>query len=176
MTNKNLEEQLSSLKEQQIELRREATAAAATMPAFTHRPGNGLLIDAADKSWSVRTGIESHFRFLFESGRDQVGRTNGEVFARRFRPNFYFCINNCLWELEVILDLDGFGSGNAKNETGTAVGSILHRGALNVHLENLNTWLPTIQLGMDVSASIGTARQGSSSSGHRPNTTCFLET
>jgi hypothetical protein len=42
---------------------------------------------------------------------------------------------------------------------------MLHRGALNVHLETLNTWLPTIQLGMDVSASIGTARQGSSSTG-----------
>jgi hypothetical protein len=162
---RTLEEQLSNLKEQQIELKTEATAAAAAMPAFNYRPGNGLLVEATDKSWSLRTGIESHFRLLFQSGRDQVGRTNGEVFARRFRPNFYYCINNCLWELEVILDLDGFGTGTGKNETGTAVGSMLHRGALNVHLETLNTWLPTIQLGMDVSASIGTARQGSSSTG-----------
>jgi len=67
--------------------------------------------------------------------------------------------------LEAILDLDGFGSGNAKDPLGTTVGSILHRGALNVHLENLHPWLPTVQLGMDVSSSIGTARQGSSGTG-----------
>jgi hypothetical protein len=101
----------------------------------------------------------------FESGRDQIGRSNGELMGRRFRPYTYYCINNCLWELEVILDLDGWGTGNAKDPTGTTVGSMLHRGALNAHFENLHPWLPTMQLGMDVSASIGTARQGSSSVG-----------
>jgi hypothetical protein len=123
------------------------------------------MIESADKSWSLRAGIETHFRMLFESGRDQVGRTNGEIMARRFRPSMYYCINNCLWELEMILDLDGFGTGNAKNSLNTATSSILHRGALNIHLENLNPWLPTAQLGMDVSASIGTSRQGSSGVG-----------
>jgi len=162
---KPLEQQLELLKEQQIALKREATAAEAALPTFTYRPGNGLTIEAADKSWSFRAGIESHFRILFEHGRDQAGRTNGEVFARRFRPNFYYCINNCLYEIEVILDLDGFGTGNAKNSTNTSTSSILHRGALNVHLENLNPFLPTVQLGMDVSASIGVSRQGSSAVG-----------
>jgi hypothetical protein len=76
-----------------------------------------------------------------------------------------YCINNCLWELEAILDLDGFGTGNGKNSTNTATSSILHRGALNIHLENLQPWLPTAQLGMDVSTSIGTSRQGSSAVG-----------
>jgi hypothetical protein len=162
---KPLEQELEQLKAEQIELKKEATAAAAAMPSFSYRPGNGMMIEAADKSWSFRAGIESHFRMLFESGRDQVGRTNGEIMARRFRPYFDYCIDNCLFDLEVILDLDGFGTGNAKNETGTAVGSILHRGALNVHLEHLHPWLPTAQLGMDVSTSMGTARQGSSGTG-----------
>lgn len=162
---KSVEEQLSALKEQQVELKKETTAAAAALPSFTYRPGNGLMVESADKGWSVRMGIESHFRMLFESGRSQVGRTNGEIMGRRFRPNMYYCIDNCLWELEVILDLDGFGTGNAKNATNTATGSILHRGALNAHFENLHPWLPTAQLGMDVSTSIGTARQGSSGVG-----------
>ncbi|MGE5217553.1 MAG: hypothetical protein ACM3SP_11185 [Chloroflexota bacterium] len=162
---KPLEQELEQLKAEQVEMKKEATAAAATMPTFSYRPGSGMMIEAADKSWSFRTGIESHFRMLFESGLDQVGRTNGEVMARRFRPYFNYCIDNCLWELEVILDLDGFGTGNAKNATGTGVGSILHRGALNVHLEHLHPWLPTAQLGMDVSASINSARQGSSGTG-----------
>jgi hypothetical protein len=65
----------------------------------------------------------------------------------------------------MILDLDGFGTGNAKDALGTTVGSILHRGALNIHLENIHPWMPTVQLGMDVSTALGTARQGSSSVG-----------
>lgn len=161
----SLRDEIEQLKADQIELKKEATAAVEGMPSFSYRPGNGLMIESADKSWALRTGIESHFRMLFESGRDQVGRSNGEIMGRRFRPYMYYCINNCLWELEAILDLDGFGSGNAKDPLGTTVGSILHRGALNVHLENLHPWLPTVQLGMDVSSSIGTARQGSSGTG-----------
>jgi len=162
---KILKNEMAELEARQVELKKEATAQAAAMPSFSYRPGNGLMIEAADKSWSLRSGIETHFRYLFESGRDQVGRSQGELMGRRFRPYFNYCIDNCLWELEAILDLDGFGTGNAKNATGTAVGSILHRGALNAHLEKLNPWLPTIQLGMDVSSSIGSSRQGSSSVG-----------
>ena len=162
---KSVEDELNKLKAEQVELRKEATAAAEAMPTFTYRPGSGLSVESADKSWSVRMGIESHFRLLFESGRDQVGRSQGDVMARRFRPYMYYCIDNCLWELEAILDLDGFGTGNAKDAFGTTVGSILHRGALNAHFEKLHPWLPTVQLGMDVSSSIGTSRQGSSGVG-----------
>ena len=137
-----LEQELMQLKEQQIELKKEATEAAAAMPAFSYRPGNGVNIEAADKSWSFRATLEAHYRMLFESGRDQIGRTNGEIMGRRFRPGFFYCINNCLYELEATLDMDGFGTGNAKNATNTATGSILQRGALNVHFENLNPFLP----------------------------------
>src|SRR5512145_1599696 len=158
---KTLEQELSQLKTQQIELKKEATAAAAALPTFEYRPGNGLEIEAADKAWGIRFTIETHFRMLFESGRDQVGRTNGEIMGRRFRPGIIYCINNCLWEVEATLDMDGFGTGNAKNATGDDVGSILQRGALNIHLENLNPFLPTVQLGMEVSGSMSSARQGS---------------
>src|SRR4026209_443732 len=120
-----LEQELQQLKEQQIDLKKEATAAAAAMPSFSFRPGNGLNIEAADKSWGFRTSLETHFRYLFESGRDQVGRSQGELYGRRFRPSFFYCINNCLWEAEVSLDLDGWGQGNGKNAQGTGVGSIL---------------------------------------------------
>ena len=59
---KVLEAELTELKEQQIELKKEATAAAAAMPSFSYRPGNGVMIEAADKSWSFRHSFESHFR------------------------------------------------------------------------------------------------------------------
>jgi len=164
---KTLEQELTQLKEQQIEMKKEATAAAAALPTFEYRPGNGLNIEAADKSWAFRATLETYFRYEFESGRDQVGRSQGELMGRRFRPGFIYCINNCLWEMEAALDLDGFGTGNGKNATGTTVGSILQRGAVRFHGEDLNPWLPTVQFGMEVQNAHGgsLARQGSSSTG-----------
>jgi hypothetical protein len=164
---KALEQELIQLKEQQIELKREATEAAAALPTFEYRPGNGLNIEAADKSWSFRTTIETHFRYLFLSGRDQVGRSQGELMGRRFRPGFIYCIQNCLWEIEAALDLDGWGTGNAKNNAGDDVGSILQRGAIQFHAENLNPFLPTVQFGMEVQNAQGgsLARQGSGAVG-----------
>jgi len=46
----SLDEELALLKERQAELKKEATAAAEALPAFSYRPGNGVLIEAADKS------------------------------------------------------------------------------------------------------------------------------
>jgi hypothetical protein len=164
---KTLEQELSQLKAQQVELKKEATAAAAALPTFEYRPGNGLEIEAADKSWGVRFTAETHFRMLFESGRDQVGRTNGEIMGRRFRPGVLYCINNCLWEIEATLDLDGFGTGTGKNSTGTDFGSILQRGAITFAADQLHPWLPSVQFGMEVQNAMGgsLARQGSGSVG-----------
>ncbi|HEY1235217.1 MAG TPA: hypothetical protein VGH22_17700, partial [Candidatus Binatia bacterium] len=164
---KSLEQELTQLKEQQVELKKEATAAAAALPTFEYRPGNGLEIEAADKSWGVRFTIETYFRYEFESGREQQGRSTAEIMGRRFRPGIFYCINNCLWEIEATLDLDGFGTGNAKNSTNTATSSILQRGAVNFHAENLNPFLPTVQFGMEVQTAFGTSlsRQGSSATG-----------
>ncbi len=106
-------------------------------------------------------------RMLFESGRDHLGRTNGEIMGRRFRPGMNYCVNNCLYEIEMSLDLDGFGTGTGKNATGTSFTSILQRGAFHFHAEQLNPWLPTLSLGMDVSTSAAAtiSRQGSSAVG-----------
>ena len=164
---KALEQELTQLKDQQIEMTREATEAAAALPTFEYRPGNGLNVEAADKAWGLRFTIETHFRYEFESGRSHIGRTEGELMGRRFRPGVFYCLNNCLWEIEATLDLDGFGTGNGKNPTGTTVGSILQRGAVNFHAENLNPWLPTATFGMDIPTASGgsLARQGSSAVG-----------
>ena len=151
-----LEQELQQLKESQIELKKEATAAAAAMPSFSYRPGNGLMIEAADKSWSFRHSFEAHMRYNFLSGRDQVGRSRGELEGRRFRPEFYLCINNCLWEIDWRLDLDGFG-GNTE----------LQRGMIYLHAEKLSPWLPAVGFGMDTTNSgpASRSRQGSGSTG-----------
>ena len=164
---KALKEKLAALESQQIELKKEAEAATTSFPTFSYRPGNGLNIEAADKSWAFRTSLETHFRLNFLSGRDQRGRSQGELEGRRFRPSFFYCINNCLWEIEAAIDLDGWGGGNGKNATGDDVGSILQRGAVNFHAEDLHPWLPTVQFGMEVQNAQGgsLARQGSGSVG-----------
>ena len=153
---KALEQELILLKEQQIEMKREATEAAAALPTFEYRPGAGMKIEAADKSWSWRTSFEAQMRYLFESGRDQVGRSQGELMGRRFRPEFYFCINNCLWEVDWRLDLDGFGTNTA-----------LQRGVIYFHAENLNPYLPAVQFGMDTTNAgpASLTRQGSGTVG-----------
>lgn len=150
---KALEVELTELKEQQIELKKEATAAAAAMPSFSYRPGNGMVIEAADKSWSFRHSFEAHFNYQFLSGRDQVGRSQGELQGRRFRPEFYLCINNCLWEIDWRLDLDGFGGR-----------SDLQRGEVYFHAEDINPWLPMVGFGMDTTNAgpVSRARKGSS--------------
>ena len=162
---KALEQELGQLKSQQVELKKEATAAAAALPSFSYRPGNGVNIEAADKSWGIRFGIEAHLRAIFESGQDAVGRTNGEVMLRRWRPSIFYCIDNCLYEIEMSWDMDGFGTGNAKNSTNTATSSIMQRGVVHFHLENLNPFLPTVDIGGDVSTSFSLSRQGSSAVG-----------
>jgi hypothetical protein len=164
---KALKEKLTTLENKQIEMRKEATAAAAAFPTFSYRPGNGVMIEAADKSWAFRTSVEMHFRYNFLSGRDQVGRSQGEMEGRRFRPEFWYCLNNCLWEFEAALDLDGAGGGNAKNQVGDPGGSILQRGAVNLHADQLHPWLPMVQFGMEVQNAHGgsRARQGSGATG-----------
>ncbi|MBI2368211.1 MAG: hypothetical protein HYV01_24825, partial [Deltaproteobacteria bacterium] len=163
---KALEQELSQLKVEQLELKKEATAAAAALPSFSYRPGNGLTIEAADKSWSVRHSFEAHMRYNFLSGRDQVGRSNGELEGRRFRPEFYLCINNCLWEIDWRLDLDGFG-GNTD----------LQRGVIYFHGENISPWLPTVQFGMDTTNSgpASRSRQGSGAVGSQAEYDMFTQ-
>ena len=162
---KALEQELGQLKSQQMDLKKEATAAAAALPSFSYRPGNGINIEAADKSWGIRFGMEAHIRTMFESGQDAVGRTNGEVMLRRWRPQINYCIDNCLYEIEMSWDMDGFGTGNAKNSINSATSSIMQRGVVHFHLENLNPFLPTVDIGGDISTSLSLSRQGSSAVG-----------
>ena len=133
---KTLEQELIQLKEQQIEMKKEATSAAAAMPSFSYRPGSGMMIEAADKSWSFRTAFESQFRYVFKSGRDQVGRSQGELEGRRFRPEFYLCINNCLWQIDWRLDLDGFGG----NTRAAARRDLLRRRTTESVVAEVATW------------------------------------
>jgi hypothetical protein len=160
-----LKSEQAQVRSEQIEMKKQATAAEAALPTFSYRPGGGMLIEAADKSWSFRASLEAHFRLLFETGKVDAGRETGGIMGRRFRPMFFYCVNDCFYEMMAWLDMDGFGTGNAKNSTNTGGSSIMQRGTLWVHLEKLNPWLPAFYTGMDGEAAMSSYRQGSSSTG-----------
>jgi len=160
-----LENELNRLKSEQMELKKDATAAAAALPNFSFRPGNGVLIEAADKAWSIRFSQEFNADMNFESGRAHVGRTDGEIFGRRWRPYIFFCTLNCFYDIEWGVDNDGFGTGNGKNSTNSDTGSVMQRGVAHIHFEQINPWLPSMHVGMDLSNSITTYRQGSGATG-----------
>ena len=54
---RQLREKLSTLEQKQLEFKKEAVAAEAALPSFSYRPGNGIMIEAADKAWGVQFGI-----------------------------------------------------------------------------------------------------------------------
>jgi len=62
-------------------------------------------------------------------------------------------------------EMDGVGTGNSKNSTNTGGSSIMQRGVVHFHLENLNPFLPTVDIGGDISTSLSLSRQGSSAVG-----------
>lgn len=151
---KNLEEEISQLKSQQIEMKKDAAAAAAALPTFSYRPGSGVRIEAANKAWALQLSHEIDWLMPFESGSSHADRTNGEVMTRRFRQEWTMCIDNCFYEVVSRLDLDGFGTQ-----------SDLQRAQGLIHFENLNPWLPTLYFGADIPFFAGAARQGSSATG-----------
>ena len=143
-------EELARLKGEQMELKKEATAAAAALPEFTYRPGNGLLIQAADKSWAMRTWYELDIRMYNHldgkpvirdpagGTRRSTGMTSGEFFGRRNRVYFSFCWDNCFYQFTQGLDMD---TGDITNQ---------QINEFNVHFEKLNPYLPELRSGLEV--------------------------
>src|SRR5688572_20888527 len=84
-----LKDQLEKLKTQQLELRKEATAAAAEMPTFQYRPGRGLTIAAADKSWSFNTTYRINmYIYNHINGKSNFGGEVGDPEDQRFGPTY----------------------------------------------------------------------------------------
>ena len=91
-------EELNRLKGEQMELKKEATAATAALPNFTYRPGNGLSIQAADRSWEIRFRMDTNGHISFfpqnRSKDDSIatsegtagGASQGTIRMRRIRP------------------------------------------------------------------------------------------
>jgi len=165
-----LKDQIERLRSQQLEMKKEATAAAAEMPTFQYRPGRGLTIAAANKSWSFNTSyliniyMYNHFNGAqpvvtdgtIQNNTDSrprrvaTGMTSGELFGRRNRLYFNYCWDDCFYELQTGFDMD----------TGDVTG--IQNQEFNIHFEQLNPYFPELRMGMEVGGSNGYWRSSSS--------------
>lgn len=162
----HLEHRLAIAKSDQQQLQKEVTEAALSLPDFYYRPGGGLTIQAVDRAWSVNFGFEVEMRMLFGSKRvdfdfnaPQSSNQNGQILLRRFRPQFSYCVNNCFYETNISYNNDRFVDD-----------SQLHRGEMQVHLEQVTPWLPTVRFGIRGQMPVSYYRQGSTLTGAQSET------
>ena len=151
-----LEQELARLKGEQTEMREEATAAKSKVPSFRQRPTRGLRIRGPGRAWSINFRMRYHNWLLFRSGDSSQRSGQGEVFARRVRPEVRYCYANCLYEVEFEMDWDG-------NDTDiTRAGTPkLQRAAMHINMQRVNPWLPELYFGIKTGA--GWSRRRSSS-------------
>jgi hypothetical protein len=151
---KSLEGELAQLKAQQIEMKKEATAAAEQLPTFSYRPGRGMTITAADKSWATSVSfrmnvhIYNHLdgrpNFTSNSTRsaggtssNNTGTTVFELFPRRTRFIANHCWANCFYEFEFSMD------GESSPRTAQ-----FRDQEIAFHFEQWNPWLPMFSVGL----------------------------
>ena len=109
-----LKDQIERLRSQQMELKKDATAAAAALPEFSYRPGRGMTITAADKSWSFNTTYRLNMyvyhtlngkpNFSQGGAQQNSGATFGEIFPRRNRMYFTYCWSDCFVTIDATFD------------------------------------------------------------------------
>jgi hypothetical protein len=148
-----LKDQIERLRSQQLEMKKEATAAAAEMPSFQYRPGRGLTIAAADKSWSFNTTYRINiYNYNTLGGRPNfdsstaAGNTtqrvsgagaDGQFFPRRNRLYTTFCWQDCFYQFETALD----------GETAPRAASFRDN-EFTVGFNQLNPYLPYFSVGL----------------------------
>jgi len=140
-------------KKEQMELKQDALAAKAKLPTFSYRPGSGIRMEGPKKAWSLRMRFRYHNWLLFRDGQADSRGGQGEIFARRIRPQFYWCLDNCFYEFVFRMDFDGFeqNSGDSNSQ----------RQAAFIHFERMNPWLPTFYFGTDAPNSFARRRSSS---------------
>ncbi len=142
-----LKDQIERLRSQQIELKKDATAAAAALPTFEYRPGRGMTISAADKSWAFNTTYRLNIynyniiggKSNFSDDGDQVnsGATQFELYPRRNRLYFTYCWADCFIEVETSID----------GETAERAASFRDN-EIFFHFEQFNPYLPYLSVGL----------------------------
>jgi hypothetical protein len=144
-------------------MRKEATAAAAAMPNFTYRPGDGVWIEAADRAWSLNLTYELEVAsYNLVNGSAHQGAPRGDIFWRRNRPYLRTCLADCFYEYTIGWDMDTTdmvnpnvrvcttNTGNCSPTNVRPNKAALQTQAFVVHFEKINPWLPMMQIGDNI--------------------------
>ncbi len=104
------------VQQEQTQIKQDALAARSKLPSFRYRPGSGLRIRGADRSWEYRvTGeVSVHMSFFPNGGRspedsDSDGPTQGGMFGRHFQWGHYARLLNGLYEFGFNIKCDREG-------------------------------------------------------------------
>ncbi len=134
------------LKGEQIELTKEATAAAAALPNFRYRPGAGLLIEDTKGAWGIRFFLQHQYisSFFLDENRPKNGAVQGAIEPRRLRPRFNYFWDNGFHEFDFWVDI---------NNAGTTRGGPWNAFKANyaAHFEQISPFLPTLWVGANPS-------------------------
>ncbi|HWO41302.1 MAG TPA: hypothetical protein VNO43_05820 [Candidatus Eisenbacteria bacterium] len=136
-------EELERLKGEQLEMRKEATAAAEKLPTFQYRPGAGVTIEAADGSWGFRPRIRWHYRLTGFPGPGSIAKNGFSQFdlsLRRIYPYMTFYWDKRFYEVDFQMNL------------GDDRSIIIQKAEFHTHFEKLNPYLPEFTVGPRVSA------------------------
>jgi hypothetical protein len=160
-----LKDQIERLRFQQLELKKEATAAAAALPTFQYRPARGLTITAADKSWSVNASLRvDMFTYFYPDSKTVIDadtgtnedfrrtrRNSGALQPRRNRFYWTMCWADCFYEIRWTLD------GERRPRVAQARDL-----SVTFHFEQFNPYLPSFVIGPRVGNAIYLGRSSSS--------------
>lgn len=141
-----LKEELDRLKGEQMELKKEATAAAAELPNFRYRPGAGLMIEDAKGAWGIRFFLQQQYiaSFFLDDRRAKNGAIQGAIQPRRLRPRFNYYWDNGFHEFDYWVDINNAGStrGGPWNA---------FKANYAAHFEQISPFLPTLWVGANPS-------------------------
>src|SRR5919109_332214 len=174
-----LKEQIERLRSHQIELRKEATAAAAALPTFEFRAGRGLSIVAADKSWGWNMSYRlDNFMYFYPGSKSVIETTPGpaSAFARTRRNDghlhvarnrFYLTFFTMDGFFETRFTLDGEGAIDTDRRLAQARDS-----SVIFHFEQFNPFFPSFVVGARVENEIYLGRSSSSDVKTEHNWSC----
>jgi len=165
------------VKQEQSQIKEDALAARSKLPSFRYRPGSGLRIRGADKSWEYRvTGEMSAYLSFFPSiGRspsdsEDEGPTQGSMFLRHQQWGHYARLLNGLYEFGFNMKFDREGGDRARASSQR----------MQVRFNTWSPYYPIFQVLHISNRNFSRNTRVSSSSGHvterEPSYTDFLST
>lgn len=151
---KALEDELAQLKSEQAKVKEEAknaTAAAAAIPSFRYRPGRGVTISGADRSWALRAGNQFQSQTFFYPDTDASNSGQGSTMYRHIELDWNYYWQDGLYQVGMTQDYTRAGA--------------FKKDGMRVHLEKFSPYYPQVRIAAVSMEAASPFTRASSSSG-----------